>query len=325
MGNRKVIAVLGSTGSQGGGLCHSLLDHPMKGDFACKAITRDPAKAKAQELRIKGAEIVRADMDDVASLAEAFDGAHGVFGVTNFWEHQSAVREKQQAQNIADAARQAGVRHIVWSTLEDTRPFMPSADARMPVLQGNYRVPHLDCKNEANDYFEDLPTTYLITSFFWENLYNFQMCPKKSESGHYVWTMPMGDAKLAGQATTDIGKAAHAVFASGTEYIGQTAGIVTEALTVHEMCHVVAKEFDIAIDYDPIEPDTYRTLPFPGAEEIGNNFQYFRDFNDEFLKFRSVDLMKKLNPDPLSFADFVSVHRDEIWGAMNINPEQSMP
>lgn len=317
MGNKKVIAVLGSTGSQGGGLCHSLLDSPTQSDFACRAITRDPTKAKAQELEKKGAKIVRADMDDVASLAEAFDGAHGVFAVTNFWEHQSAEREKQQARNIADAAKQAEVKHIVWSTLEDTRRFMPSTDARMPVLQGKYRVPHLDCKNEANEYFENLPTTHLITSFFWENLHNFQMCPKKSASGQYVWTMPMGDAKLAGQATSDIGKAAHAIFANGAEHIGQTIGIVTEALTVQEMCNVVAKEFNVSVRYDPIEPSTYRTFPFPGAEEIGNNFQYFRDFNDEFLKLRSVDSMKKLNPDPLSFADFVSAHRSQIWEAMN--------
>jgi uncharacterized protein YbjT (DUF2867 family) len=317
MGNKKVVAVLGSTGSQGGGLCDSLLDRPTQGDFACRAITRDPTKAKAQELKKKGAEIVRADMDDVASLVEAFDGAHGVFAVTNFWEHQSAQREKQQARNIADAAKQAEVKHVVWSTLEDTRRFMSSTDARMPLLQGKYRVPHLDCKNEANEYFENLPTTYLITSFFWENLYNFQMCPKKSASGQYVWTMPMGDARLAGQATTDIGKAAHAIFANGAQHIGQTIGIVTEALTVQEMCDVIAKEFNVSIHYDAIEPDTYRTFPFPGAEEIGNNFQYFRDFNDEFLKLRSVDSMKKLNPNPLSFADFVSSHRGQIWEAMN--------
>ena len=245
MGNEKVIAVLGSTGSQGGGLCHSLFDHPTKGEFACRAITRDPTKAKAQELKSKGAEIVRADIDDVASLAEAFDGAHGVFAVTNFWEHQSAEREKQQALNIAIAAEQASVKHVLWSTLEDTRQFMSPSDTRMPLLQGNYRVPHLDCKNESNKYFNDLPTTYLITSFFWENMFN---------------------------------------------------------VTIH---------------YNPIDADTFRTFPIPGAEEIGNNFQYFRDFNDEFLQFRSVELMNELNPNPQTFAEFVSAHRDQIWDAMN--------
>ena len=317
MGNKKVIAVLGSTGSQGGGLCHSLLDHPTKGDFACRAITRDPTKAKAQELKNKGAEFIRADIDDVASLSEAFDGAYGVFAVTNFWEHQSAKKEKQQALNIANAAKQAGVKHVLWSTLEDTRQFMSSSDTRMPLLQGNYRVPHLDCKNEANEYFNDLPTTYLITSFFWENLYNFEMCPKKSESGDFIWTMPMGDARLAGHATTDIGKAVHGIFANGTQYIGKTVGIVSEALTVKQMSAVVAKEFNVTVHYNPIDADTFRTFPIPGVEEIGNNFQYFRDFNDEFLKFRSVESMNNLNPNPQSFADFVSAHRDQIWVAMN--------
>jgi uncharacterized protein YbjT (DUF2867 family) len=317
MSNEKVIAVIGATGSQGGALSNSILSDRSKGKFRCRAITRDPTKKNALALKSAGAEVVRADLDDVRSLVEAFDGAYGVFAVTNFWEHMSAEREKQQARNIADAARQAHVKHIVWSTLEDTRQFMPPTDTRMPFLQGAYRVPHLDCKNEANEYFKGLPTTFLITSFFWENLYNFQMCPKKVESGDYQWTMPMGDAKLAGHATADIGKAVHAIFGNGAEFIGKTAGIVSEAPTVHTMCDVLAREFDVAVQYNPVDPDIYRTFPFPGADEIGNNFQYFRDFNQEFLGFRSAELMRRLNPGPQSFADFVSAHRDQIWRAMN--------
>jgi uncharacterized protein YbjT (DUF2867 family) len=317
MSSKRVIAVIGATGSQGGGLSRSILSDPSRATFRCRAITRDPTQKNAQALTSAGAEAVRADLDDVHSLVKAFDGAHGVFAVTNFWEHMSAEKEKQQARNIADAAKRAHVKHIVWSTLEDTRQFMPPTDTRMPFLQGGYRVPHLDCKNEANEYFKDLPTTFLITSFFWENLYSFQMCPKKGESGDYQWTMPMGDAKLAGHATADIGKAVHAIFEHGSEFIGKTAGIVTEAPTVHAMCGVLAKEFDVAVQYNPVDPDTYRTFPFPGADEIGNNFQYFRDFNEEFLRFRSADLMRRLNPDPQSFADFVSAHRDRIWEAMN--------
>ena len=123
MPEKKIIAVVGSTGQQGGGLCHAILDDPA-GGFACRAITRDPSKEKAQALAAKGAEVVRADLDDVESLKQAFAGAYGVYAVTNFWEHFSAEKEKAQAKNIADAARSAGVKHIIWSTLEDTRKLM---------------------------------------------------------------------------------------------------------------------------------------------------------------------------------------------------------
>lgn len=104
MADRQIIAVAGATGAQGGGLCRAILDDP-GGGFACRAITRDPSKDEAQALAGRGAEVVRADLDDLASLKQAFTGAHGAFCVTNFWEHFSAVREKAQARNLADAAR----------------------------------------------------------------------------------------------------------------------------------------------------------------------------------------------------------------------------
>ena len=116
----KVIAVLGATGGQGGGLCRAILADP-GGGFSCRAVTRDPIKDKAKALATAGAEVVAADLDDVESLKKAFAGVDGVFGVTNFWEHFSGEKEKAQAKNIADAAKAAGVKHVIWSTLEDTR------------------------------------------------------------------------------------------------------------------------------------------------------------------------------------------------------------
>src|SRR5215210_1001002 len=120
MNDKNIIAVIGSTGSQGGGLCRAILDDP-SGGFVCRAVTRDPNKDKAKALAAKGAEVVSADLDDVESLKTAFAGAHGVYAVTNFWEHFSAEKEIQQATNIAQAAKAAGVKHVIWSTLEDTR------------------------------------------------------------------------------------------------------------------------------------------------------------------------------------------------------------
>ena len=97
--------------------------------------------------------MVKADLDDVESLKKAFAGAYGVYGVTNFWEHFSGEKEKAQAKNIADAAKAAGVKHVIWSTLEDTRNLMKADDKRMPMLQEKYRVPHFDAKAEADAFF----------------------------------------------------------------------------------------------------------------------------------------------------------------------------
>src|SRR2546425_3645249 len=233
MADKKIIAVVGATGTQGGGLCQAILADP-NGGFAVRAITRDPNKDKAKALASKGAEVVKADLDDVESLKKAFAGAHGVYCVTNFWEHFSAEKEKAQAKNMADAAKAAGVKHVIWSTLEDTRKLMESNDKRMPILQEKYRVPHFDAKAEANAYFSGLPVTYLVTSFYWDNLYLFGLAPKKDDKGVYSWTFPMGNAKLAGIAAEDIGKAAYGIFKGGQQYIGKTVGIVGENLTITE-------------------------------------------------------------------------------------------
>jgi hypothetical protein len=317
MSEKKIIAVLGATGAQGGGLCRSILSEGA-GEFQVRAITRDPSKASAQALASMGAEVVAADLDQVDTVVQAFQGAHGVFGVTNFWEHQSAPREKHQAAAIAIAAQAADVKHIVWSTLEDTRDYIMSEDTSLPFLQGKYRVPHLDCKNETNAYFEKLPTTYLVTSFFWENIYNFGFCPKKNEHGEWVWTMPFHPhTKLAGMATKDIGIGAHQIFKQGESLVGRTVGVVNESPTLQEMNDIFAEHFNLKVTYNGIEPETFRSFGFPGADELGNNFQYFRDCNEAFLSFRQEKNSRMLNPNPQSFREFVAEHSDKILQAMN--------
>src|SRR4030095_4864381 len=193
MADKKIIAVTGATGPRRGALPRAILPDP-SGGFAARAITRDPSKDKAKALASAGAEVVAANIDDVESLKKAFAGAYGVYGVTNFWEHFSGEKEKAQSKNIADAAKAAGAKHVIWSTLEDTRKLMTADDKRMPMLQEKYRVPHFDAKAEADAYFAGLPVTYLVTSFYWDNLYMFRLAPKKGDDGVYSRTVPVGDS-----------------------------------------------------------------------------------------------------------------------------------
>ena len=205
----KIIAVVGATGAQGGGLARAITADPGSG-FTARAITRDPSKDKAKALAAAGAEVVSANLDNVESLKKAFAGAHGVFAVTNFWEHFSGEKEIAQAKNIAEAAKAAGVKHVIWSTLEDTRKLMAADDTRMPILQDKYRVPHFDAKAEADASFAGLPVTYLMTSFYWDNLYMFGLAPKKDDKGVTAGRSRWATPSCAGIAAEDIGKVASA-------------------------------------------------------------------------------------------------------------------
>jgi len=323
MADKKIIAVVGSTGAQGGGLVAAILADP-NGGFAARAITRDPAKDKAQALAAKGAEVVKADLDDVESLTKAFAGAYGVYAVTNFWEHFSGEKEKAQAKNIADAAKAAGVKHVIWSTLEDTRNLMKADDKRMPMLQEKYRVPHFDAKAEADSFFEGVPTTFLVTSFYWDNLYSFGLAPKKGADGQYEWTFPMGDSKLAGIAVEDIGKVAYGIFKAGQQYVGKTVGILGEALTIAEMGEKISAGMGVGpVRYNAVDADLYRSFGFPGADEMGNMFQMYRDFAKEVLGARSLDVTKQLDPQLQNFDQFLAKNKSKVEAAMNPAPAAS--
>ncbi|MFI5143172.1 MAG: NmrA family NAD(P)-binding protein, partial [Thermoanaerobaculales bacterium] len=137
MAAKKIIAVVGATGAQGGGLVRAILADK-RGPFAVRALARDVNSEKAKELAKLGAEVVAADVDDLESLKRAFAGAYGAYCVTFYWAHFSPEKELAHARNMALAAKHAGLKHVVWSTLEDTRKWVPLSDDRMPTLMGKY-------------------------------------------------------------------------------------------------------------------------------------------------------------------------------------------
>jgi uncharacterized protein YbjT (DUF2867 family) len=313
MAAKKIIAVTGATGAQGGGLVRAILADPA-GGFAVRALTRDPNSEKARALARLGAEVVQADVDDVESLKKAFAGAYGAYCVTFFWDHFSPEREQKEARNMADAARQAGLQHVVWSTLEDTRKWVPLSDARMPTLGGKYKVPHFDGKGEVDHVFADLgvPTTYLLTSFYWDNLIHFGMGPKKGPDGTLAFTLAMDGARLPGIAAEDIGGCAYGIFKRGRELIGKTVGIAGEHLTGAQMAEALKNALGTKVVYNAVTPEAYRGFGFPGADDLGNMFQFKRDFNDDFCKARSLELSRSLNPALQTFAGWLEKNKARI-------------
>ena len=313
MSDKKIIAVLGATGAQGGGLARAILNDPEK-TFSLRAVTRKPDSDKAKALKAAGAEVVAADLDDVESLKKAFAGVHGVYGLTNFWEHFSPEKETAQAKNIAEAAKAAGVRHAIWSTFEDVRDKVPLADNRMPTLLGKYKVPHFDAKAEANTFFikAGVPTTFLLTSFYWDNLIHFGLGPKKGPDGVLAITFPMGDKKLPGIAAEDIGRCAFGIFKAGDKYIGKTVGVAGGHLTGAQMAASLGKALGQEVRFNAVPPDMYRSFGFPGADEMGNMFQYKADFEETYTGARNLDESKALNPALQSFDQWLAVNKDKI-------------
>jgi NmrA-like family protein len=224
--------------------------------LAARAITRDPNKDKAKALSAGGAEVVQADLDDgTTSLKRAFPN---------------------------------GLKHVIWSTLEDTRKLMSPSDTRMPMLQEKYRVPHFDAKAEANAYFQ-------------------------GDEGVYNWAFPMGNSRMPDIAAEDIGKVAYGILKAGQQYMGKTVGIAAENLTFDEMSAKLSKALGIGpVKYTAVEPDAYRGFGFPGADELGNMFQVYRDFEQQVVGARSVTVARSLNPQLQTFDQWMAKNKSKI-------------
>jgi uncharacterized protein YbjT (DUF2867 family) len=133
-----------------------------------------------------------------------------------------------------------------------------------------YKVPHFDAKGESDKYFKEsgLPVTFLVASFYWDNFIFFGSGPKKVEDDKYALVFPMGDKKLAGIASEDIGKCAYGIFRDPENYKGKTVGIAGDHLTINEMAKIMTEKMGKEIVYNSVSPDTYRSFGFPGADDL---------------------------------------------------------
>ena len=313
MTEKKIIAVVGATGAQGGGLVRAIQSDP-SGGFTARALTRDVNSDKAKALADLGAEVIAADVDDGESLKRAFEGAHGAYCVTFFWAHFSPEKEQAEARAMAQAAKHARLKHVIWSTLEDTRQWVPLHDDRMPTLMGRHKVPHFDAKGEANPFFTDLglPVTFLLTAFYWDNFISFGMGPKKGPDGTLAITLPMGDKKLPGIASEDIGGCAYGIFKRGSEFVGKTVGVAGAHLTGAQMAAALGRALDREVRYNAVSPEVYRGFGFPGAEDLGNMFQFKRDFEEYYCGVRDLAVARSLNPALQTFDQWLAQNKNRI-------------
>jgi uncharacterized protein YbjT (DUF2867 family) len=179
---------------------------------------------------------------------------------------------------------------------------------------GKYKVPHFDAKGESDRFFIEsgVPTTCLLTSFYWENLIHFGMAPKPAADGVLEWAMPLGTAKFPGIAVEDIGRCAHGIFRRGTELTGRYVGIAGDHLSGEEMAAAMSAAFARKVRYTAITPAQYRSLGFPGAEDLGNMFQFNSEFAADFCRPRDMALARSLNPSLQSFAMWLEANKARI-------------
>ncbi|MFB9681898.1 NmrA/HSCARG family protein [Streptosporangium vulgare] len=320
MSEQQIIAVVGATGAQGGGLVRAILAD-QSGRFAARALTRDPGSARAEELAALGAEVVEADLDDAAGLREAFKGAHGVFVVTNFWEPRTheeeqarpaTTRELEQAGNAARAGRDAGVRHFIWSTLPDTRGYFRPGDGT-PTFGGTYKVPHADGKAEADRLFLEsgVPTTFLQANVYYE-AFQDMFAPQRDERGALVLHLGFGDARVPAQAAEDIGRTAFGVFRRGEVLAGRRVSVAGSVLTGDQYAAALGQALGEAVTYQPVGPDQIRAAGFPGAGEVGNMLQYLITAEQDIVDLIDGELLRELNPRLQSFDTWLATHRNTI-------------
>jgi uncharacterized protein YbjT (DUF2867 family) len=321
MSDQKIIAVVGATGAQGGGLVRAILADP-DGAFTARALTRNAGSDAARGLASHGAEVIEADLDDETSLRKAFDGAYGAYVVTNFWVQRTPEQEQartraqmelDQAAAAARAAKDGELRHVVWSTLEDTRPHFQRLGIEVPDALGSYKVPHFDAKAEANASFTALgvPTTFLQTTMYYEALLQ-GFGPHRDANGELVLTLPMADTRWALIAGEDIGKTALGVFRRGEEFIGKTVSIAGTIATGEELAAKLTAALGEKVVYRPMTTDQMRASGQPGAVEVANMFQFYSDASEYFTGVRNLDLVRELNPELQTLDSWLTRHKDEI-------------
>ncbi len=257
--SRKLIAVTGATGQQGGAVVRAL---QAGGKFRARALSRNP-----DEHRDLADEIIQANLDEPDTLTAAFQGVHGVFLVTNFWNE--GTDERRQATAAIKAAKDAGVRHFVWSTL-------PNVEA---ISGGKFNVPHFTGKAKVDPIVSEAGFahhTFVIPPFYYQNLAG-TLAPQKQPNGSLGWALPldpevrcihMGDVRELGDIVA--GAFAHPDQAGNGEYLP----LVGDFLSFNEIVETLNRQGH-KFSFTQVPPEWFATL-FPGAAEIAETFKYFQ-------------------------------------------------
>lgn len=257
--NKKLIAVVGATGQQGGAVVRALRANKQ---FKARALTRSPDKHR--EL---ADEIVQADLNRPETLAAAFEGAYGVFVVTNAWE--AGADEVEQATTAVQAAMDAGVKHLVWSTLPDVEA----------ISKGKFHVPHFTGKAKVDRIIKEARFanhTFVIAPFYYQNLVGV-LAPQKQTDGSVGWTLPL-DPTVRGIHMGDITELGHIVagaFARPDQVgHGEYLPLVGDFMSFNEIIDTLNRQGH-NFSFNQVPKEVFAGF-FPGAADIAEMLGYFQ-------------------------------------------------
>lgn len=262
---RQTITVVGGTGAQGGGVVDALL---ASDQFTVRVVSRNPESKSAETLEKHGVQVVKGDLLEPSSLRAAFEGAHGAFVVTNYWDPTQMPKETEIGNAAAKEARAAGVHHFVWSTLPDAEK-LTGGRLKLPHFTGKARV---DAAVEAENFPRH---TFVQAPFYFQNFLG-TLVPQPLPNGERGWTVPMDPAARVIHAgdVNDVGRAVAAAFAAGDalrdgSYLAVCGGVYSWNDFVSTLN---AQGHDVQVQQVPA--DAYDSF-FPGAPELRETFQYF--------------------------------------------------
>lgn len=290
MTDRRLVTIVGATGTQGGSTINHLLEGA-PGEYDVRAVTRNPESEAAKSLADRGVEIVNANLDDLSLLIAAFKGSYAIFAVTDFWtmfnymeKDETVARETQQGKNMADAAEatMSSLHHYIWSTLADTER----------ISGGHRSVPHYESKATVNSYIESKPELFTKTTFLWCSYYatNFSRgCLKPvliPSAGKYVQLQSVPeDTPMAfmGNTRANLGAFVKAILEQPSKVRnGKTVFAYIERTTLGCLLQAWAKAHGVEAQYVQIPTEAYFALFPKQAEEmhIGMEFwDYARNKN----------------------------------------------
>lgn len=276
----RVILVCGATGSQGGAVARSLLDR----GFQVRALTRDPQKLEAQALAEGGAEVVQGDMEDRSAMQRVLEGAYGIFSVQNFWE-TGYDREVRQGKTVADAIKEAGVQHCVYSSVG-------SAHRQTGIS-------HFDSKWEVEEHVRKLalPYTILRPVFFMQN---WETMRESILEG--TLAQPLNpDKPFQHVAVKDVGAFAAIAFEHPDEWIGREVDIAGDEQTMPEIAETFGRVIGREVDYYQVPWDQFE-------EQMGEEYAVmYRWFNDVGYE-ADIDALRREYPELTTFERYLRSH-----------------
>ena len=303
--NKPLIVVVGATGAQGG----SVIDYVMKlNKFTLRGITRDPDSNSSKRLIERGVEMVKADLNNMEELKRAFDGAYGVFGVTNFWQKECMEhiwRELEHGKNIVDASRASGAQHLIMSVVDNVDK----------ITGGRLKVHHFTGKGQIEEYMRtvnEIPyRTYLMPSFYMENLFQFSMFqPASDKKSGVLSTAVKPDSRIAMFSVDDFGISVAKAFNDKDSYNNQRMLIASEELTFPELATKVSKALEIPVTYKCME---YEESTKKWGEEMTEMFKWFNEYGYYYGDQRQqVEQANKLFPEMKDAEKWAKLHENDL-------------